>query len=85
MQKWVVELIVSWLPFIILIAVWFWLSRAGSLTKVARIYEQQLDETKRTNVLLERIAIGLDWRSYACRNNSETSSECGPVNTNGRR
>ncbi|NPU15600.1 hypothetical protein HL667_06140 [Bradyrhizobium sp. 83012] len=60
MQQWLMELIVSWLPFIILIGVWFWLSRAGSLSKFARIYELQLDETKRTNVLLERIAISLE-------------------------
>ncbi|WP_315720449.1 MULTISPECIES: hypothetical protein [unclassified Bradyrhizobium] len=60
MQQWLMELIVSWLPFIILIGVWFWLGRGGSLTMVARLHEQQLDETKRTNVLLERIALGLE-------------------------
>jgi len=60
MPKWIVELIVSWLPFIVLIGVWLWLSRRGSLTKVAQLYEQQIDETRRTNVLLERIAISLE-------------------------
>ncbi|MGJ4950361.1 hypothetical protein [Bradyrhizobium sp. HKCCYLS20291] len=58
--SWLTELIVSWLPFIILIGVWFWLSRAGSLTKFAQSHEQQLNEAKRTNVLLERIATALE-------------------------
>ncbi|CCD91249.1 conserved hypothetical protein [Bradyrhizobium sp. ORS 375] len=60
MQQWLVDLIVSWLPFIILIGTWIWLTRRGSLTKVAQLYEQQIDETKRTNVLLERIAVSLE-------------------------
>ncbi|UFZ06064.1 hypothetical protein LQG66_07090 [Bradyrhizobium ontarionense] len=65
MQKWLVELIVSWLPFIILIGVGVSLGRRGSLgprTNVVQLYEQQIDETKRTNVLLERIAISLENR-----------------------
>ncbi len=60
MQQWLVDLIVSWLPFIILIGVWVWLTRRGSMAKVAQLYEQQLDETKRTNVILERIAVSLE-------------------------
>ncbi|MGC2778463.1 MAG: hypothetical protein WA418_22795 [Bradyrhizobium sp.] len=60
MQKWLEELFVSWLPFIILIGTWVWLSRGGSLTKVAQLYEQQVDETRRTNALLERIAVSLE-------------------------
>jgi ATP-dependent Zn protease len=63
MQKWVVELIVSWLPFIFLIGVWVWLGRRGSFgagAKVVQLYEQQIDETRRTNVLLERIAVSLE-------------------------
>jgi ATP-dependent Zn protease len=65
MQKWVAELIVAWLPFIFMIGVWFWLSRRGSFgasAKVVQLYEQQIDETRRTNVLLERIAISLENR-----------------------
>ncbi|MGJ4911755.1 hypothetical protein ACQR1H_30860 [Bradyrhizobium sp. HKCCYLRH2015] len=63
MQQWVVELIVSWLPFIFLIGVWFLLSRRGGLgpsAKVVQLYEQQIDETRRTNTLLERIAVSLE-------------------------
>ena len=60
MQQWLVESIVSWLPFIILIGVWVWLTHRGSFAKVAQLNEQQIDETRRTNMLLERIAIGLE-------------------------
>lgn len=60
MQQWLVELIVSWLPFIILIGVWVWLTRRGSFAKAAQLNEQQIDEARRTNMLLERIAIGLE-------------------------
>ena len=59
-QQWLVELIVSWLPFMILIGVWLWISHRGSIKKVAQLYEQQIDETRRTNVLLERIAVSLE-------------------------
>ncbi|WP_377812287.1 hypothetical protein [Bradyrhizobium oligotrophicum] len=54
------ELIVSWLPFMILIGVWLWISHRGSIKKVALLYERQIDETRRTNALLERIAISLE-------------------------
>jgi ATP-dependent Zn protease len=60
MQQWLAELIVSWLPFIILIGVWVWLTRGGSFAKVAQLNEQQIDETRRTNLLLERIAVSLE-------------------------
>jgi len=63
MQQWLVELIVSWLPFIILMGIWVWIGRRGALgpgAKVAQLYEQQINETRRTNVLLERIAVSLE-------------------------
>jgi ATP-dependent Zn protease len=65
-QDWV-SLLVSWLPFIALIAVWIFISRGmqtrGPWAKSANLYEQQLAEVKRTNALLERIAIALESRA----------------------
>jgi len=61
---WLISLIVSWLPFIVLISVWLWLSRrnrrASSGTSLVDLYEQQVFESQRTNVLLERIAAALE-------------------------
>jgi len=60
-----VELIVSWLPFIVLIGVWLWLSRRwspGAGAKLVELYEQQIIETRRMNVFLERIAVSLEKR-----------------------
>ncbi|MCP3367527.1 hypothetical protein [Bradyrhizobium cajani] len=61
---WVVSLIVSWLPFLVLVGVWLWLSRrnlrGSSGTNWVDLYEQQLAENRRTNALLERIAVALE-------------------------
>jgi hypothetical protein len=61
---WVVSLIVSWLPFLVLAGVWLWLSRrswrGSSGTNWVDLYEQQVAESRRTNVLLERIAAALE-------------------------
>ncbi|CCE05947.1 conserved hypothetical protein [Bradyrhizobium sp. STM 3843] len=65
-NRWLVELFVSWLPFIILIGVWLWLSRrwsAGSAAKLVQLYEQQIVESRRMNAHLERIAISLEKRA----------------------
>jgi ATP-dependent Zn protease len=65
-NRWLVELLVSWLPFIVLIGVWVLLSRrwsSGGVAKMAQLYEQQIAETKRMNVYLERIAISMEKRS----------------------
>jgi cytochrome c-type biogenesis protein CcmH/NrfF len=61
---WVVSVIVSWLPFVALVGVWLWYSRASrrssSGTSWVDLYEQQVAENKRTNALLERIAAALE-------------------------
>lgn len=61
---WLVSLIVSWLPFLVLVGVWFWFSRrngrASSGASWVDLFEQQIVETQRTNALLERIAVALE-------------------------
>ncbi|WP_445218011.1 hypothetical protein ACKWRH_39890 [Bradyrhizobium sp. Pa8] len=61
---WLVSLVVSWLPFIVLMSVWLWYSRkhgrATSGTSWVDLYEQQVAESQRTNALLERIAAALE-------------------------
>ncbi|WP_409192144.1 hypothetical protein [Bradyrhizobium sp. RDM4] len=63
-QLWVISLIVSWLPFLVLVGVWLWYSRAArrssSGTSWVDLYEQQVAENRRTNALLERIAAALE-------------------------
>ncbi|WP_246791446.1 hypothetical protein [Bradyrhizobium commune] len=62
--SWVVSVIVSWLPFLMLVGVWLWVSRASrrssSGTSWVDLYEQQVVENRRTNALLERIAAALE-------------------------
>ncbi len=69
MEKWVVELVVSWLPFLVLIGLWFWFSRRNGMqargksgASLIELYEQQVAETRRMNSLLERIAVTLEKR-----------------------
>jgi hypothetical protein len=61
---WVVSLIVSWLPFVALVGIWLWLSRkswrGSSGTSWVDLCEQQVIECRRTNALLERIAVALE-------------------------
>jgi hypothetical protein len=61
---WVVSLIVSWLPFLVLVGVWLWYARtsrrSSSGTSWVDLYEQQVAESRRTNALLERIAAALE-------------------------
>lgn len=63
-SPWLVSLIVSWLPFLALVGVWLWYSRASrrssSGTSWVDLYEQQVAENRRTNALLERIAAALE-------------------------
>jgi hypothetical protein len=63
----VVSLIVSWLPFLMLVGVWVWLSRrnwrGSSGTSWVDLCEQQVVESQRTNALLERIAAALEKHS----------------------
>jgi len=66
MDKWV-ELAVSWLPFLLLIGLWFWFSRRQGMqarsksgVSLIELYEQQVAETRRMNGYLERIAQSLE-------------------------
>ncbi len=68
MDKWV-ELLVSWLPFLVLIGLWFWFSRTSGMQARGRsgvamieFYEQQVAETRRMNATLERIAAAIEKR-----------------------
>ncbi len=66
MNDWM-SLLLSWLPFLVLIGTWFWLSRKVGMqargksgTTMIDLYEQQVAEFRRTNVMLERIAVSLE-------------------------
>jgi len=67
MNEWI-SLAISWVPFVALIAVWFWLARKGlqprgsSGATMIELYEQQVAETRRMNGLVERIAVALEKR-----------------------
>ena len=68
MNEWL-SLLVSWLLFLLLIGVWFWLSRSAGMKARGRsgvtmieLYEQQVEETRRMNATLERIAAAMEKR-----------------------
>jgi ATP-dependent Zn protease len=68
MNQWL-SVLVSWLPFLLLIAVWFWISRTVGMKARGRsgvtmieLYEQQVGETRRMNATLERIAVAMEKR-----------------------
>jgi ATP-dependent Zn protease len=68
MEKWM-ELLVSWLPFLLLIGVWLGLSRRMGMqargksgVSMIELYEQQVEESRRMNANLERIAAALEKR-----------------------
>jgi len=68
MNEWI-SLAVSWLPFVALIAVWFWLARRNGMqakgssgASMIELYEQQVAETRRMNGFLERIAVAMEKR-----------------------
>jgi ATP-dependent Zn protease len=68
MNEWM-SLLVSWLPFVLLIGAWFWLSRSNGMqarsssgTTLIELYEQQVAETRRMNGILERIAVAMEKR-----------------------
>jgi ATP-dependent Zn protease len=63
------SLLLSWLPFLLLIGVWFWFSRRMGVQARGRsgvtmieLYEQQVEETRRMNATLERIAVAMEKR-----------------------
>lgn len=54
----------SWLPFPVLIGLWFWFARRSGMqargksgTTMIDLYEQQVAESRRMNAMLERIAV----------------------------
>lgn len=68
MDKWI-ELVVSWMPFVLLIGLWFWFSRRNGMqargssgATLLELYEQQVAESRRLNGHLERIALSLEKR-----------------------
>ena len=63
------SLVVSWLPFLLVIGAWFWLSRSNGMqargssgATMIELYEQQVAETRRMNGILERIAVAMEKR-----------------------
>lgn len=61
--------VVSWLPFLILMAIWLWFARSSGMrargssgVTMIDLYEQQVAETRRMNAMLERIAVTLEKR-----------------------
>ena len=72
MSQTVIDLIVSWAPFVALIGVLVFYARSGGMRARApsgrtmiQLYELQLEEMKRNAALLERIAQALERRSGA--------------------
>jgi ATP-dependent Zn protease len=62
-----VSLLISWLPFLLLIGVWLYFSRRMGMqargrsgTTMIELYEQQVEETRRMNATLERIAVAME-------------------------
>ena len=68
MNEWS-SLLVSWLPFLLLIGAWLWFSRSAGMKARGRsgitmieLYEQQVEETRRMNATQERIAVAMEKR-----------------------
>ena len=68
MNEWM-SLAMAWLPVLLLIAAWFWVSRRSGVqargssgVSMIELYEQQVAETRRMKGLLERIAVSLERR-----------------------
>jgi len=66
MHDWM-SLVDTWLPFLVLIGLWFWFSRRSSMqargssgTTMIDLYEQQVAEFRSMNLILERIAGSLE-------------------------
>jgi ATP-dependent Zn protease len=69
MNDWM-SLMASWLPFLVLIGLWFWFSRRSDMqartasgVTMIELYEQQVAETRRMNATLERIATASEKRA----------------------
>ena len=68
MNEWM-SLAASWLPFLVLIGLWFFFARRSDMqargksgTTMIDLYEQQVAKYRRMNVMLERIAVSLEKR-----------------------
>ena len=68
MSNWL-ELAIAWAPFVLLIGLWLRIGRrngfmgpGSSGSSMIELYEQQVAETRRMNVFLERIAASLEKR-----------------------
>lgn len=68
MNDWI-GLVVTWLPFAAVIAVWLLFARKNGMqargssgSTMIELYEQQVAETRRMNLLLERIAVVMEKR-----------------------
>jgi len=55
----VLSLVLSWLPFLVLIGSYIVIVRLGQRPMI-KLYEQVIAETKRTNTNLEKIAAALE-------------------------
>jgi ATP-dependent Zn protease len=69
MNNWI-SLAISWLPFLVLMGLSYWFfsrrvgmqARGSSGTTMIDLYEQQVAECRRMNLILERIATSLEKR-----------------------
>jgi hypothetical protein len=69
MNKWM-ELTIVWPPFLLITGVWLYFSRRNGMlgrgsssgSSMIELYEQQVEETRRMNANLERIAASLEKR-----------------------
>ena len=75
-EEWI-SVLVTWLPFagllIVLLLVGRWQgmrSRGPSGRTLIEIYEQQIEETRRMNAILERMAVALEQRAAPPRDGS---------------
>jgi hypothetical protein len=64
------SLLMSWVPFVVLLVVWIVLARRSGATgwsfkRMIDAQEAQLAEMQRTNALLDRIAVALEKRAQS--------------------
>jgi ATP-dependent Zn protease len=78
MSDWMSVAMSSWLPFLVLIAVWLWASRRAGMqargssgATMIELYEQQLAEGRRMNLILERVATALEERESSQRSQAD--------------
>ena len=70
-QEWL-TVIVSWLPLLVFIGIAIWYARSAGMrargpsgATLIELYEQQVNESRRMNANLERIAASLEKRAQA--------------------